>query len=82
MPRVALGVLVDAVNASSRHGWEGPAWCYAEGQVDAEGCPRRSLLYADGPPTPTVAFRSCSGEAVRPRPSAYTPIPVVVCKVR
>ncbi|KAK1693255.1 hypothetical protein QYE76_009952 [Lolium multiflorum] len=22
--------------------------CYAEGQVDADGCPRRSLLYADG----------------------------------
>jgi hypothetical protein len=49
MPRVALGVLPDAVTAPSRRrSGSSYAGTYAEGQVDADGCPRRRNLYADG----------------------------------
>ncbi|KAK1613410.1 hypothetical protein QYE76_037083 [Lolium multiflorum] len=64
MPRVALGVLPDAVSAPSRRGWSSSyAGTYAEGQVDVDDCPRRSNLYADGKYTPTVVFRRCPGES-------------------
>ncbi|KAK1663507.1 hypothetical protein QYE76_051666 [Lolium multiflorum] len=78
MPRVALGVLPNAVSAPSRRSSNRSyAGAYAEGQVDADGIPRRSNLYADGMSTPTVGVPSCPSEAVRRDgpdiwPSAYT----------
>jgi hypothetical protein len=43
---------------------------YADGQVDAEGCYRRSHLYADGQSTPTAVLVGCPGQTVWP--SAYS----------
>jgi hypothetical protein len=69
MPTVALGVLPDAVSAPSHRGWSSrEAGAYTEGQLDADGSPRRSNLYADGVRTPTAVSRRCPCKAIRRRP--------------